>query len=89
MKPEDFHIYKERAFTGNPWLYMDIEQQMEVMKRLERGCIDDMLIRVCEENLKKNISFEKVYIVPARSNGKTEAMKILDKVFRTADLKGE
>ena len=37
IKPEDFHIYKERAITGNPWLGMDMAAMTAELERWEKN----------------------------------------------------
>lgn len=55
MKPEDFHIYKERAITGNPWLGMDMAAMTAELERWanrHKNDLDYLIMRALEEQAK-------------------------------------
>lgn len=94
MKPEDFHIYKERALTGNRWLAMDEGAMIAELERWQKSHENDLyyslsLIRTFTEQLKKDIPFEKIYMVPTRQSGRSIAHAELLTMAELLKVKGE
>lgn len=92
MKPEDFHIYKERALTGNRWLAMDEGAMIAELERWQKSHKNDLyysLIHAFTEQLKKDILFEKIYIRPARQCGNSITHAKLLAMAELLKVKGE